>query len=268
MTIDDFYVNFALPEQARLGARIYKKQILENVELNAADRKLITEQIETLDWRYTLKPVTCNIARYDDAEREYGEIALLHIGVKSILTAVHLKRLGEILQRAIPYPLILIFVASKDQQESLPVDMIAVQLADKRINRADISKLTTERLFETGWIKLQTEYQVERDFLQDFSAARCAQHHLYAFYSDLTRCIVALDIARRTGRYIRSQSEESDRLRQQILQAMHQLEMQLTSQNAMLKAETQFNRQLDLNVQIKQLQQQLADYTVQLTDNN
>lgn len=280
MTVDDFYTTLGLPEKALLGARIYKKQILENAASSAADRKLISEQIDTLEWRYAIKPATCAIARYDDAEREYGEIAALHIELKTVVPAAQLKRLGDLLQRAIPYPLLLVFVAVSTEQDdviasppppqplTMPAAMqLAVNMADKRINRADASKLTTLRGFDTGWLNLDGLSQIEQDYLADFKLAACNQQHLYALYADLTRCIVALDIARRTGQYQRSNSTEVDQQRLESLQAMRQLEMQLASQRATLKATTQFNRQLDLNVQIKQLQQQIAAYTVKLISN-
>jgi hypothetical protein len=56
--VEDFYNRLGLPVQTRLGARIYKKQLLENAELTATDRKWINEDIDTVEWRHTLKPAT------------------------------------------------------------------------------------------------------------------------------------------------------------------------------------------------------------------
>jgi hypothetical protein len=229
-----------------------------------------------MEWRYAIKPGNCAIARYDDEEREYGEIAVLHITLKNGIPATQLKRLGELLQRAIPYPLLLVFVVieaistatSNVQETGVPLKAasatLAICMADKRINRADASKLTIARTFDTAWLHLDDLQAIEHEFLLDFALPACNTQHLYAVYADLTRCIVALDIARRTGQYQRSTSAEADQQRQETLQAIRQLEIQLAGQYTMLKAETQFNRQLDLNVQIKQLQQQMSEYTVQL----
>jgi hypothetical protein len=73
--VDFFYSKLNLPKAAYLGARIYKKQLLENTELTITDRKWVNEDIESLEWRYTLKPATINIAKYVDTDREYLEIA-------------------------------------------------------------------------------------------------------------------------------------------------------------------------------------------------
>ncbi len=281
MTIDDFYAILALPESASLGARIYKKQVLENADLSSADRKLITDQLDTMEWRYAIKPANCAITRYDDDEREYGEIAVLHIVLKSYIKNTQLKRLGELLHRAIPYPLLLVFVATKTiatdlsstaQETELLANAtsstLAICMADKRINRADSSKLTIFRTFDTAWLNLDELQVIEQDFLLDFAFPACNPQHLYSVYADLTRCIVALDIARHTGHYQRSASADADQKRQEVIQAMRQVESQLAGQYALLKAETQFNRQLGLNVQIKQLQQQMSEYTLQLKHKN
>ena len=286
MTVDDFYAKLGLPDKAKLGARLFKKQLLDNAELSSADRQLITDQVDTLEWRYAIKPATVAIARYDDDERDYGEIALLHIELKNSIPVTQLKRLGELLQRAIQYPLILIVVANEvvgaASDNSLEIEstelnvvasapsatqitsQLAICMADKRINRADTSKLTIFRTVDTGWLKLGSLNLIEQAFIADFSFSTCSQQHLFSLYADFARCITALACARITGQYHRSTTDHIDQQRQEIVQAMRQVEGQLASQHAMLKAETQFNRQLTLNVQIKQLQQTMSEYTVQL----
>ena len=251
--IADFYARLALPQQTYLGARIYKKQLLENAELKSTDRKWVNEDIDTVEWRHTLKPATTTIPRYDDAEREYIEIALLHITLKS---PTHSKRLGEVIQRAIPYPLVLVFEHDGG---------LAINLADKRISRGDSSKLTVEQFFDTGWLLPDNLGQNEQEFFADFTASHCSHQHLYAFYQDLIRRVVALETARHTGQYQPSASIAADQQRQTRLQALRELQQRLVNLNAALKTETQFNRKLEFNLQIKQLKQQMQQLTGQLS---
>ena len=65
MTLEQFYQNMAVPEACALGKRIYKKQFYENGQLNAADKKAFVEDIEGIEWRYTLKPSTINIPKLE-----------------------------------------------------------------------------------------------------------------------------------------------------------------------------------------------------------
>lgn len=249
-----FYQQLGLPEKALLQARIYKKQLLENADLTISDRKWINEDIESIEWRYTLKPATVAIPKYEDAEREYIEIALLHITLKA---NTHVKRLSEVVQRAIPYPLIVVFEHA---------DSLLISLADKRINRADSSKLTVEQFFESGWLNSSAaQSEVITQFCSSLGFTQLAQLDLYAFYQSIITRFNALEAAKHTGKFTLTADVEADKLRQEHLQTLKQLELQLVSLKAQVKNETQFNRKLEGNVQIKQLKQQIQHITTQLS---
>lgn len=249
-----FYQQLGLPEKALLQARIYKKQLLENADLTISDRKWINEEIETIEWRYTLKPATLAIPKYEDTEREYIEIALLHITLKA---NTHVKRLSEVVQRAIPYPLIVVFEHA---------DSLLISLADKRINRADSSKLTVEQFFEAGWFNDSADQpEIIAQFGSSLRFTKLAQFDLYAFYQSIITRFNALEAAKHTGKFTLTADVEADKLRQEHLQTLKQLELQLASLKAQVKNETQFNRKLEGNVQIKQLKQQIQHITTQLS---
>jgi len=66
---DALYRNMALPEAAFLGTRITKKMLndsasLNGIALSAQEKKLISDVIQSIEWRYTLKPDTVNIAAW------------------------------------------------------------------------------------------------------------------------------------------------------------------------------------------------------------
>ena len=255
-----FYTNLAIPEQALIKARVYKKQLLENADLTITDRKWVNDDIETIDWRYSLKPATVAIPKYEDTEREYIEIALLHIALKS---PTHVKRLGEVVQRTIPYPLIIVF----EHEQALHIN-----LADKRISRADSSKLTVAHFYESGWLntRLQADSQIHQAFLASFQFNQFDQQDLHRHYQSLIACFNALDAAKLIGKYTLASGSQADKLladksRQEHLQTIKQLDTQLVSIKAAVKAESQFNCKLALNVQIKQLKQQIEQLTIKLS---
>ena len=249
--VDFFYSKLNLPQAAYLGARIYKKQLLENADLTITDRKWVNDDIESLEWRYTLKPATINVAKYEDADREYLEIALLHIKIKS---DTHVKRLGEVIQRSIPYPLVVVFECD---------NRININLADKRVNRADASKLKVEQFFDSDWLFSGSE--IELAFLEKLNATSYSHQDLFTYYQELMRRVVALQTAKFTGKFSLTVNAEADKLRQENLQALKQLELQLVSLKAQVKNETQFNRKLEGNVQIKQVKQQIQQITTKLS---
>lgn len=249
-----FYQQLGLPEKALLQARIYKKQLLENADLTISDRKWINDDIETIEWRYTLKPATVTIPKYEDTEREYIEIALLHITLKA---NTHVKRLSEVVQRAIPYPLIVVYEHA---------DRLLISLADKRINRSDSSKLTVEHFFESGWFNgSDTQSDVIAQFVSSLGFTQLAQLDLYAFYQSIITRFNALEAAKHTGKFTLTVDVEADKLRQEHLQTLKQLELQLVSLKTQVKNETQFNRKLEGNVQIRQVKQLIQHITTQLS---
>ena len=255
-----FYNNLAIPEQALIKARVYKKQLLENADLTITDRKWVNDDIETIDWRYSLKPATVAMPKYEDAEREYIEIALLHIILKS---PTHVKRLAEVVQRTIPYPLIIVF----EHEQALYIN-----LADKRISRADSSKLTVEHFYESGWLNasLQAGSPIHQAFFASLQFNQFDHQDLYRHYQSLIACFNALDAAMLIGKYNLATGSQADKLladksRQEHLQAIKQLDSQFINLKAAVKAESQFNRKLALNVQIKQLKQQIEQLTIKLS---
>ena len=255
-----FYQNLAIPEQALIKARVYKKQLLENADLTISDRKWVNDDIETIDWRYCLKPATVTMPKYEDAEREYLEIALLHITLKS---PTHVKRLAEVVQRTIPYPLIIVF----EHEQAL-----YISLADKRISRADSSKLTVEQFYESAWLttQLNTESEIHQAFFASLQFNQFDHQDLYRHYQSLIACFNALDAAKLIGKYNLATGSQADKLladksRQEHLQAIKQLDSKLINVKAAVKAESQFNRKLALNVQIKQLKQQIEQLTSKLS---
>lgn len=254
MLLERFYKQLAIPDSCFLGKRVYKKQFYDNASLSKADQQRFSEQIDTVQWRYTLKPVTINIPKYIDEQREYLEIALLQVNLKGVIPSDSQRsKLADIIQRAIPYPLVLVFV--HEQQ-------IAIQLAYKRINQADNSRLTLERSFDTGWINLHQPEVLQQDFLNDFAISHCRFNNLYQCYQDLVQRVVALNCAGYTGSYRLSTDTEDNR--QARLDQLRNHQQQLAQLRSELKKETRFNYKVELNMHIKQLDQTIQALKTQL----
>ena len=105
MTPAEILAAFALPEQAFVNQRIAKKLLLENGAPTSADKKAINEGIDELTWAASLKPTTVGVPIFEDAERQYLEIAVLTVAYRE---NARCYRLRELIHRAIPYPVVLI----------------------------------------------------------------------------------------------------------------------------------------------------------------
>jgi len=186
--LDELYEKLNIPQSCYLGKKIFKKHFYE-LDLNATDKKAFSQDIDKITWAYTLKPETINIAQYTDEEREYLEIAVIEV---TLTSPKRQKRIAEIIQRAIPYPVLLIFVHG---------EQIALNVADKRINRSDSSKIMAETVHDTPWLSPDHADDWQKEFLHDFCVTNFSFHNFYDFYQDMVQRIIALNCAVHTGRY-------------------------------------------------------------------
>ncbi len=105
--VDDFYAQLGFPDACLLDRRIFKRMVLEHGELTASDKRTLSEDVGKLTWKYTLKASTVQVLPYEDDEREYLEVAVVETELSSRRRAT---RIAEMIQRAIPYPVLLVMV--------------------------------------------------------------------------------------------------------------------------------------------------------------
>ncbi len=259
--VEQFWQAMNLPDSCLLNSRVYKKMLLENAALRAIDKRVVNEDIDTLVWRYTLKPETINISGLQTEELDYPEIAVIHVTLRS---QSRVKRLGELLQRIIPYPLILLFSLE---------NRLWLSLANKRQSLAESEKLTVESIFNSGWLEGGALQPIENQFIDSLNSKKLDWTNFYTFYQGLVERLIALQTARHTGHFqLDEKASRSDAAqhhkeqpdRQTILHDIKHQEEKQVSLKAKLKKETQFNRRLELNMQIKHCQQQIQQLTIDL----
>ncbi|WP_366555344.1 DUF4391 domain-containing protein [Aquibaculum sediminis] len=243
--LDQFYDNLSLPDACVLSKRLFKKQFYQHGQLGAADKKAFVEDIDGIEWRYTIKPSTINIPKHENDTLEYLEIAILQV----VLTAAerHL-RIAAVIQKAIPYPLLIVFVCGS---------RLAITATDKRINRADANKIVAEGSYDTGWIDLTAPDAAQTAFLNDFRVTKFSYRNLYDFYQDAVARIIALNCAVHTGRYaLQAEADKTPKGKTERLEALRQIEkfhQERSELRNKLKKEKNLGTQVSLNTRIKQL---------------
>lgn len=241
-SVEDFYENLAVPDACALGKRVFKKQFYEHGQLGAADRKAFVEDIEAIDWSYTLKPSTINIPKLEDDAHEYIEIAMLEV---TLGAAERHARIAAVIQKAIPYPLLIVFVNGSN---------LAINAADKRINRADANKIVVETIYDTGWIDTSAPSAEQDSFLSDFRVTNFSFRNLFDFYQGAIYRIISLNCATHSGRYVppgANTKPKADRL--EVLRQMERLHQERAEVRNKLKKEKNLGTQVDLNTRVKQL---------------
>lgn len=244
--IQAFYDNLAVPDSCLLGKRIFKKQFYENSLLNAADKKAFVEDIDSIEWRYTLKPSTINIPRFEDADYEYLEVAIIQV---TLTSGKRQKRIAEVIQKAIPYPLLILFIWVDDAGEH-----IALNVADKRLNQADSNKIVVEASYDTNWITLSLLKSWQEAFLSDLQMANFSYQNLFGFYQDIVKRVIAFNCAKHTGYYVIGSddvSRKGDKL--EGLRQIDHLQLESTELRNKLKKEKNTGTQVQLNIRVKQI---------------
>ncbi len=187
--IETLYEKMAVPDACHLGKRVFKKLFHENTKLGVTDKKAFREDIDTITWQYTLKPSTIPIQAYEDNQREYHEVAILQVDLKTLNRT---SRIAEVIHRAIPYPLVIVFAFRTT---------CALSLAHKRFSQAEKGAIVAEDFIITDWIDLSAPTPVQQAFLDSLTVSDLPHTHFFALYSALTDRLVALDCARLTSEY-------------------------------------------------------------------
>lgn len=246
--IEALYERMAIPESCQLGKRVFKKLFHEHAELGVTDKKALADDIDTVVWQYTLKPSTVPIQPYVDAERDYSEIAVLQVDMKIRRRA---GRIVELVHRAIPYPLVVVLVHDT---------VCLISVAHKRLSLAERDSMVVEEFHSTDWIGLVQPTDMERRFLDSLRFAGLPQTNYYTLYEGLVDRVLALRAARFTGRF----AVDSAGDRRVRLGACHALTEEIRQLRVAVRDESAFNRQVEFNIQIKDLERALQEEVAHL----
>lgn len=262
-----------LPEGCRVDQRVPKKLLLENGAATAADKRLITEAIEEIQWVAALKPNTIGVPDYRDTLREYLEIAVLAVTVRGVVKPASHSRLAELVHRAVPYPVLLLLIEGQSLTLSLAHKRWAQNEADKVVLDGSPISVTVSVTVSASLSEVNAAdashpdpaeaVQADSDltesaFIQSLSVTRQPQATLHALYQGWVDCVQALLAARLTGSYQTPTTPEQAAARRQALADCERLEAEVSRLRAQAAKEKQMARQVELNLTLKRVQAELA----------
>lgn len=245
MSFSPLIAALGIPPSALVEQRVPKKLLLEHGAPTAADKRLIQDGIEEIIWVASLKPTNIGVPAFQDAEREYLEIAVLTVELRP---AAKSARLIELIHRAIPYPLIL----ATGQGDS----MIA-SLAHKRWSQGEAGKVVIEDVRTIALCQNAISNQ-EDAFLSSLAVSSLPAGDLFVLYDGLLARLAALEASRITGQFTLSGSGGDASALQEGLDRHAKLRRELELLRARAAKETQINRRVELNLEIKRLGAELA----------
>lgn len=234
--------SFNPPPRAVVNTVITKKLFLDQMKLTPSEKKLIRDDISSIHMRIVLQPQTIGLMEYETEEYQYKQIVISEVVLNRQSVCFTIARL---LQQAFPYPLILLLKYGEEYM---------INWADKRINLADKSKRVVENLEFTHWINPANTDSITNGFLNSLDITKPQCQNLKELFDILKNRFYMLAVADETGNYSEASPDN-------IL--YYQEQMALLTQNREeqkniieeLKSETQFNIQVQLNGNLKILQE-------------
>ena len=231
----------ALPDSALVDRRVPKTLLIENGAPTAADKRRIREGVEEIRWLAALKPTTVGVAEYRDSDREYLEIAVLKLTLR---TGARAERLTELVHRAVPYPVLLI-VWQGDAPE--------LSLAHKRWSQGEAAKTVLDGDVVTTQLGDVSADELTTAFGDALAMSRQPRTTLHALYQGWIDTVQALLAAKVTGDFLVPTSAIKAADRASALEEYGRLESRIAELSTAASKETQIARQADMNLKLNRL---------------
>jgi hypothetical protein len=234
MTSTTLIEALALPAGSRVDRRLPKKLLVEKGAPTTTDKRHINEGIEDLHWVAALKPTTIGVSEYRDAVREYLEIAVLCLTLR---TTAKVGQLIELVHRAVPYPVLLIADHAKS---------FGLSAAHIRWSQGESGKM----VLDGEVVAVKVDGDNKTSFLEALTLARQPRTTLYALYQGWIDTLLALQAARVTGTFTVAANAEYAAVRRDALQECARLDAEITRLRVAAAKEKQMARRVELNLEL------------------
>lgn len=232
------YINY--PQECLVNSKIPKNEIYTQAQLKTRDKNIFTKKIDKIIWLYSLKPDNIRIKPYTDELKEYSEIEIIEILMKK---PEETDRIADIIQRFIPYPTFIIFKYN---------EQLKLCVAHQREHKSDKEKITLTDLQITNWINLLEPDQFDTKLFENLKLEKLNQTNLYQTYSSIFNNIINYNTSKEVQKEIKIPAKEVKIINDQI----YEINKKINHKKQELKKETQFNKQMDINIELHQLKQE------------
>lgn len=239
MTVETVVAALCIPPQARVDQRVARKLLVENGAATPTDKRWINDGIEELTWIAALKPTTIGVAAYRDDVREYLEIAVLSVVLRS---EARTGRLLELVHRAIPYPVFLI--ASHG-------DSLTLSTAHKRNAQNEAALVVLDGDVTQSELP---EKKHQPEILRPLSLTTQPKANLFALYHGWLECLEGISAFQITGRMLVASDPAAAAARREALAEHARLTRVIAGLKAQAQRESRIPRRVELNLEIKRLE--------------
>ena len=218
---------YKFPQQAKVDRLIPKNKFYEQGKANTKIEQLFVDQVENIRWAYKLASSTIHLQDQEDLK----EIQIFR--VKSRVEDLDVSILSFI-DKLILTPIIF---------EVVYQDKVKVVATYKRLNQADKTKAVIGQYYASEWLEDHDRIELP----------------LYLKLADLYEHFIAQILPITSSEDSGDDDESvSIELKLQKAQQLESLQKQLDKLKSKLRNERQFNRRVELNKQLQNLQLQIS----------
>ena len=218
---------YKFPQQAKVDRLIPKNKFYEQGKANTKIEQLFVDQVENIRWAYKLASSTIHLQDQEDLK----EIQIFR--VKSRVEDLDVSILSFI-DKLILTPIIF---------EVVYQDKVKVVATYKRLNQADKTKAVIGQYYASEWLEDHDRVELP----------------LYLKLADLYEHFIAQILPITSSEDSGDDDESvSIELKLQKAQQLESLQKQLDKLKSKLRNERQFNRKVELNKKVSELESQLA----------
>lgn len=217
---------YKFPQQAKVDRLIPKNKFYEQGKANTKIEQLFVDQVENIRWAYKLASSTIHLQDQEDLK----EIQIFR--VKSRVEDLDLSILSFI-DKLILTPIVF---------EVVYQDKVKVVASYKRLSQADKTKAVIGQYYASEWLEDHNRVELP----------------LYLKLADLYEHFIAQILPIASSKDLENDDESvSIELQLQKAQQLESLQKQLAQLQSKLRNERQFNRRVELNKQLQNLQLQI-----------
>lgn len=228
----DIYDKLNIPDECKIRRTVFKKMFYENAALSKGDKDLFVDSIDKITWIYCLNQNNMNVPAYATEEREYLEIEIMEVALSE---NKGIRRIAEIIMRAIPYPMLLIFSFEGKYQ---------LWVAHQRFNLADNNKITLEEPICTEW------QDTDSNLWDRLNISSFRYTNFFDMYSDIVDAVAVFNAKKLTDEEI--SGEEA----RELLRKNAEIDNRIAVLRAEMKKATEFNKKMEINMKIKKLEKE------------
>lgn len=213
-----------LPKTTEFNRKIPKKKFYENLTITPALRNSIKDGIKAIYWRNKIDSTTTNLAK----GTVVTEIEVFEIKLNS--SEIDENVLKQI-DKEIPYHILYIISYENNAQ---------VWIGYKEVSQKGSNAFKVNGYYHTDWLALD-EIDIKLDGLS-----------VDEVYENFIRQIAGEQIQNNNGETLEESIERAEKIKE--------LKKQIDKLQIKIRKEKQFNRQVELNTELKKIKKELENY--------